>query len=251
MANLQVPGATRTLNILKELASHGPIPAAVLARNLNLPRSSVYHLLNAMQEQEFVTYYPEDRTWGLGVSVFEIGSAYLRHEPLERIARPLLAGLVKTKKFPMVAHLGILHGNETMYLLKEAAAPPMTLVTEIGIRLPAQLTATGRAILAYLPQSQVRALFSANKTLVTRTSTGPSSFTELSKILINENKQGFAREVGQVTEGYQSIAMPILDRSTRPIAGVGITFRQTDASHEPELLRDLNKITKEIAKRVH
>lgn len=251
MTNPQVPGATRTLNTLRELASHGPMQAAVLARNLNLPRSSMYHLLKAMQDQGFVTYYPEDRTWGLGVSVFEIGSAYLRHEPMERLVRPLLANLVSPKKFPLVAHLGILQGNETMYLLKETASQPMTLVTDVGIRLPAQLTATGRAILAQLPEAQVRAIFPNNSSFTSRTGIGPSSFAELKEVLKSERTVGFAKEVGAITAGYQSVAMALVDRSNRPVAAIGLTYKSTDADQEVKLLAELKKVAKELTRRLH
>jgi hypothetical protein len=42
----------------------------------------------------FVVHLPEERRYGLGVTAFEIGSAYLRQEPLARLARPVLARLV-------------------------------------------------------------------------------------------------------------------------------------------------------------
>ncbi|MDI1289963.1 MAG: helix-turn-helix domain-containing protein, partial [bacterium] len=83
--------ATRALAVLRALASSpGPMPASTLARQLGMPRSSMYHLLAAMQSAGFVAHYPEDERWGLGVGAFEIGAAYLRHEPLERFGRPVL-----------------------------------------------------------------------------------------------------------------------------------------------------------------
>jgi len=81
-----VPASTRTLVVLRALAAApGPLTAAGLARDLDLPRSSVYHLLSAMAAEGFVVHYPEDERWGLGVAAFEIGTAYLRQEPLERL----------------------------------------------------------------------------------------------------------------------------------------------------------------------
>ena len=97
------------------------MPAAALARELGLPRSSTYHLLAVLERTGFVVHLPEDaaRT-GSGVAVFELGSAYLRHDPLERLARPLLVRLVD--RVGATAHLGVLHGAETLYLLKEQPA---------------------------------------------------------------------------------------------------------------------------------
>ncbi|MFT5223480.1 MAG: DNA-binding IclR family transcriptional regulator, partial [Glaciecola sp.] len=87
----QVPAAQRTVAILRHLAEHArPVSAAALARDLGLPRSSTYHLLTALAEARFVTHLPEEGRWALGVGAFELGQAYLRERPLERLARPLL-----------------------------------------------------------------------------------------------------------------------------------------------------------------
>ena len=63
-----------------------------------------------------------------------------------------------------------------LYLLKEQPAVariPVTLVTDVGVRLPAHLTANGRSILAHLPAAQVRALFPSARGFVDRTGRGP------------------------------------------------------------------------------
>jgi DNA-binding IclR family transcriptional regulator len=145
--NGTVPALRRGLAVLRLLASHaGPVPAAAIAAELKLPRSTVYHLLTELTNAGFVTHLPEDRRYGLGVAAFELGSAYLRHDPLERLARPLLRRLVD--RVGHTAHLGVLHGPETLYLVREQPRRPQTLVTDVGVRLPAQLPASGRAMLA-------------------------------------------------------------------------------------------------------
>src|SRR5919206_5025319 len=148
-----------------------------IARECNIPKSSAHHLLNVMRARNFVTYYESERAWGLGVAVFEIGSAYLRSGPLQRLGRHLLAEL--TARIGDTSHLAMLHGTEVFYIDKEQPAGSVAkLVTEIGVRLPAHLTAVGRAILAALPAAQIRALY-ANQPLVLRTGHGPTSIDAL------------------------------------------------------------------------
>ena len=48
-------------------------------------------------------------------------------------------------------HLAVLHGRDVLYLVEERAPRRPSLVTDVGVRLPAHLTATGRAMLAALP----------------------------------------------------------------------------------------------------
>ena len=147
----QVPAADQVLRVLRHLAVQaGPVPAAGVARALSLPRSTTYHLLAVLRDQGFVTYLPDQRRYGLGVTAFEVGSAYVRHDPLEHLARPLVAALAH--RADVTVHLGVLHGRETLYLLKEQPPHHPVLVTDIGVRLPAQLTASGRALLAGLPR---------------------------------------------------------------------------------------------------
>ncbi|TCN28560.1 IclR family transcriptional regulator [Kribbella orskensis] len=197
-----------------------------IASAVGLPRSSTYHLLKAMISEGFVVHLPEEKRYGLGVAAFEIGSAYLRHDPLERLARPLLAQLVA--EIGQTAHLGVLHGRELVYLLKEQPPRPVTLVTDVGVRLPATLTASGRALLAELPPAQVRALFPDAESFVRRTDQGPQTLTQLRRILADEKRQGYAVEDSYITPGFSSVASAAVDHAGHPAAAISVTFR-TDA----------------------
>ena len=249
----QVPAAVRTLSVLKLLAaSSGSLPAAVISRNLELPRSSTYHLLQAMEAEGFVSYFPDDRTWGLGVSAFEIGSAYMRHEPLERLARPILRNLVTHVKVPVVSHLGILQGRETLYLLKEVPKARMTLVTDVGVRLPAHLTATGRAIVSRFSDAQVRAIFPNSESLTNRTGNGPQSIAELRDVLATERRRGFAFEDEYVTPGYVSLALPVLDRVGHPTAAISCTLHKSEFNEDVQthIVTALEKSVRDLASRL-
>jgi DNA-binding IclR family transcriptional regulator len=219
-----VPALRRGLALLGVLAGHaGPVSAAALARELDLPRSTTYHLLAELASAGFVAHLAAERRYGLGIAAFELGSAYLRHDPLERLAAPLLRGLVD--EVGHTAQLGVLHGGELLYLLKERPSRPETLVTDVGVRLPAQLTASGRAILAYLPAAHVRALFPDGAGFVRRTDRGPRGLAELRRTLAIERRRGWAVEDGHVTPGFASVAHPVFDHGARPMAAIAVTLR--------------------------
>ncbi|GAA2418816.1 IclR family transcriptional regulator [Actinomadura vinacea] len=245
----QVPAARRALAVLRLLAgAAGPLPASAIARELGLPRSSTYHLLTAMAEDGFVAYVPEDRRWGLGVAAFEIGSAYLRHGPLERLARPLLRRLVD--RVGEIAQLGVLHGSETLYLLKEQPPRHATLVTDVGVRMPAQLTASGRSMLAHLPPAQVRALFPGP--FVDRTGHGPTSLRELRRGLAEDARRGWSTEDGYITEGLASIAACSFDHTGHPTAAITVTFRRESRPEEgwPRLAAQIRATAADLTTRL-
>ena len=178
----QVPAATRALRLLRHLAEQpGPVPLEHLSRALDIPRSSAYHLVNAMVAEGFVVHLEDDRAYGLGPAAFEVGSGYVRQAPLARMARRMLNQLAG--RLGHTVHLAVPHGRDVLYVLEERAPGTPSLVTDVGVRLPASLTASGRAILAAMPAAQVRALFPDASAFVTRHDRGPTSLTQLTRLL--------------------------------------------------------------------
>ncbi|MBN9618207.1 MAG: IclR family transcriptional regulator [Actinobacteria bacterium] len=218
-----VPAADQALAILRYLGRQaGPTPAASIVRDLDLPRSTVYHLLATLADAGFVTRLADERRYALGLAAYELGTGYVRQAPLQRISRVPLADLVD--RVGQSAHLAVLHGREVVYVIEERARGRPPLVTDVGVRLPAQLTASGRAMLARLPGSQVRALFPDAAAFVVRTGIGPRSPSALRSMLVDVRRRGYAVEDGEVTVGFASIASPVLDHSGHPVAGVAVTF---------------------------
>ncbi len=231
-----VPGATSALRVLRYLSLRtSPVPARRIALDLDLPRSTTYHLLQAMAEESFVVHYPEDRTWGVGVAAWEVGQGFTRQEPLARLARVPIARLVDA--LGQSAHLAALYGTDVVYLIEERAAGQARLVTEVGVRMPAHLTATGRAILAGMPPAQVRALYPSHADLVQRTGLGPGSLAELRAILARTRRQGFAEEDSEVTEGFASVAVRLTSASNQ--AAVAVTWRTPPEVDRHAILRQL------------
>ncbi|MFD0077294.1 IclR family transcriptional regulator [Streptomyces sp. NPDC127166] len=235
------PAVARALDMLMYLAARpGLVQAATLARDLGIPRSSAYHILTVLTDRGFVTYVPSEQAYGLGVSSFEVGSAYLRHEPLERLARPILRATAS--RLGQTVHLGILHGAETVYLLKErpparAGDVDIALVTDVGVRLPAHLTANGRAILAHTSEAQLRALFPRPGDLTTRTGRGPRSLPELTGELARERERGWSQEVELVSQGFCSMGVAAFDHNERPVAAISTTWRRHHGRHDTEEVR--------------
>lgn len=219
----QVPAATRALRILRFLASQpGPVPVGRIAQAVGMPRSSAYHLLNAMITEGFVVHVADDRGYGLGLAAFEVGSGFARQEPLQRMARRPLAEL--SNLIRQSAHLAVMHGRDVLYVIEQRYPGRPMLVTDVGVRLPAHLTASGRAILASLPKNQLRALFPDRASFVNRTGSGPRSLSALHSVLTETRRQGYAVEEGEVSQDLTSVAVAVHDHNRHPIAAVAVTY---------------------------
>ena len=231
MAN--APAASQALAVLRLLARHTePVPAVAIARDLALPRSSVYHLLSVLRDQGFVVHLAEERRYGLGVAAFELGSAYTRQAPLQRLARQPLARLVDVTRHS--SHLSVLHGRDVLYVIEERAPGRPSLVTDVGVRLPSQLTASGLAMLASPPPQQVRVLFPSRDVFVQRHGEGPTSLPRLRALLSQVRREGFAVEHGTVTPDFASVAAPVLDHTGHPVAGIAVTYPAGEVSEDEQ-----------------
>jgi DNA-binding IclR family transcriptional regulator len=245
----QVPAATRTLRVLRFLASQpDPVPLERLASALDLPRSTAYHLVNAMIEQGFVTHIAEDRRYCLGVAAFEVGIGYARQAPLQRIAHRPLAILVD--RIGQSAHLAVPHGRDVLYVLEERAPGRAPLVTDVGVRLPAHLTASGRAIMAALPENQVRALYPDKSAFVDRHGRGPRSLKALRSVLSETRRRGYATEDGEVTPGFASIAVAVLDHNGIPLGGIATTYDAREEVDLPVLVEAVSTTARTISRRL-
>lgn len=170
------------LSVLRYVASQGgPVGATAILRDTGLPRSTTYHLLTAVIDDGFVVHLPEERKYALGVTAHELGTGYSRQAPLQRIARFPMAQLVaRTKR---TAHLAVMHRREVIYVIEEQAKRQTDLVTDAGVRLPAHLTASGRAMLAAMSAAQLAALYPGPEAFPTRYENGAHSVEALNELL--------------------------------------------------------------------
>ena len=239
----KAPAADATLRILRLMSEQrGPVAAATIARTLELPRSTVYQLLATLAEHGFVIPLPELKKYGLGVAAFELSSGFNRQQPLTRVGAPVLARLVD--ELGLNGHLTVLLGRDVVYLVEERAPHGPYLVTDVGVRLPAHLTASGLAMLAGLPSAQVRALYPDRSSFTVRTGAGVSTYRELSAALNQTRERGYAVEDSSVTEGLTSVAVAVPDHVGWPAASVAVTF---DNAREVDLDATAERIARAAA----
>ncbi len=219
-----VPALRRGLAVLRLLASHaGPMTATAIAGELGLPRSTTYHLLGELAEAGFVTHLPEERRYGLGVAAFELGSAYLRHDPLERLARPLLRRLVERVGATRAPRRAARRGNAV------PAAGAARPAADAGHR---RRRAAAGAAPGVRPRHAGQAARGAGAGAVPGPGqfrrphrSRPADLPSLRRLLAVERRRGWAVEDGHVTPGFASVAAAVLDHGDRPVAAISVTFR--------------------------
>ena len=153
------PAVTRAAGILDLLAENGGVPAgpSELARRLGLPKSSIANICSALADAGLVRRVGTG--FALGRRLAELGGAYLANVDLVQefyeTCLELPAASVET------VQLAILDGAEMTYLARHDGRQPVRLTSQIGRRLGASHTATGKAALATLDRHEIRGRFEA------------------------------------------------------------------------------------------
>lgn len=212
----KVPAATHTLAILRLLmTTDAPISAARIAAQLRLPRSTTYQLLKVMVDAGFVMHLKSHRTYGLGVAAYSLAQAYSTQQPLVRASTRHAQALAKLAGGS--AHVSRLSsGMEVLYVLEERSAAAVSLITDVGVRLAAERTASGRAMLAALPDAELKARVDA---------AGLGWQWQKIRTMVQQVRlRGWAEETEEVSVGQSSIAAAVLDHTGRPAAALAVTF---------------------------
>src|SRR6187200_3544166 len=148
------PAVTRAAAILDLLAENGSVAAgpSELARRLGLPKSSIANICGALADAGLVRRVGTG--FALGRRLAELGGAYLATIDLVRefydACLELEAGSEET------IQLAVLDGSEMTYLARHDGRQPVRLTSQIGRRLPATVTATGKAALASLADGDLQ-----------------------------------------------------------------------------------------------
>jgi DNA-binding IclR family transcriptional regulator len=125
-----------------------------------------------------------------------------------------------TEKTSESSHIGIVEGNEIIYLQKVECKNPIRLFTHIGKRNPIHCSGTGQVILAYQSESLIEEFLSQELRSFTRYSITNSYL--LKEKLRQIKEQGYAIIDSELHDDIISIASPIFNGKNDVIAAINI-----------------------------
>jgi DNA-binding IclR family transcriptional regulator len=199
-----------------------PMTLARLASDLALPKSSVHGLCTTLVSFGYLRRQA-DGTFLIGPRVMGLAEAFVAGTDVAQEFNALWGsgGLVAEE----TVVLSVLSGNEALYVAVRNGARPLGLAFNVGMRLPAYLSGSGKAMLAQLPAEEVRQRFAGQ--LSTRlTSKGPRDLESLLRELALTRRRGWSVDDETVREGVASFGAPVFDASGRPVAGVAVCIHK-------------------------
>ena len=218
-----VPAVSRALTLLDRLAQQRePMSLALLTSELALPKSSVHGLCNTLVSFGYLRRQP-DGGFLIGPRVMSLAEAFVAGTDVAQEFNALWADAGTAPEETVV--LSVLSGTDALYVAVRNSARPLGLAFNVGMRLPAYLSGSGKAALAQRPPDEVRKLFSAGlHTHFTRK--GPREVEGLLKELAATRKRGYSIDDEAVREGVYSFGAPVFDASGEAVAGVGVVINK-------------------------
>lgn len=196
----------RALAVLEALADRSePIGITELAARIGLPKSVVHYHLNALTKNRFVT--SRDGRYGLGYAAVRLGRNAYAHSDLRSRANPHMTSLREATEETVT--LSSLLGRERIYIDQLVSPHEIKMSVELGRAYPLHAGASGKAMLAFLPeQMRESILASVLERLTDRTPTDSDALTaELAHI----RELGTAASRSERQSGAASVAAPIFD----------------------------------------
>ena len=156
-ANARETGIARTMQILDFLHRHQrPIALAELARKLDAPRSTTYNLVRQLEECGLLEVASDDGRLFFGQKVYLWGLDYIRENALVRRGREMVDALAESTG--ETAELCMLRSGRYTIVHMCPGARPFRISSAPGLQIPLPWTATGRLLLAGMPQEEIDAL---------------------------------------------------------------------------------------------
>lgn len=205
-----VPAVDQASRILICLARNPSFKMTLtdICKNVGIHKSKGYSILNTLQRYGLVHKDALGKTYSLGFGLISLSRKVLDNLNYEAIAGPYLEKLARQTH--STALLGIIDNKNVFVVAKREADQTVGVTTRIGHRFSITHGAHGKAIVAFLPESdrerilqQDRLFFHGNASRFNR------------KRLEGEIKQccknGYAVDMGELNPGINVIASPLFD----------------------------------------
>lgn len=190
-----------------------------IATRLALPKASASRLLRAMREAGMLETIGATKRHRPGRMMLDLAAAFRRSSRLIERAGVVVAAA--SRRFGHTGYVSVREGREVTAVADFEGSNALRVVSNIGRRLPAHLSATGRTLLARLPAADVATLYA-----------GRPEAVELLALLERVRAQGYALSLQDTTPGVDGIAVAVADPASDEAVSLCLVYPHALVSPE-------------------
>jgi len=197
-----------------------------------IPMPTAFRIVSTLEEDGFLDRSPEG-VLQPGLSVLTLGSAALRGSSLVQVSERALRHLAETTG--ETVNLGVLMGDQVLYLARLKNADLVTANVQVGSTLPAIYTSMGKLLLANLSPDALEAAIGNHSFAGQAGPNAVGSRAELDERLAGIREQGYAIQDQELAMGLRSVSVPVLGANQVLVAAINIAV--SSSRHTVETLR--------------
>ncbi|QHI97694.1 helix-turn-helix domain-containing protein [Xylophilus rhododendri] len=211
---------------------------ATLTEALDWPASTSSRVLVQMAEVGWLERDAVTRQYRLGPLVSELAAAQRQGaSTLQAQAHDALVAVCA--RTGHAAHLSVLDGTHSVLVEHFTGFQPLQVMSPVGSRLPAHVTAMGRVLLSRLSDAEFELRYAAapwplNPPAPPRC---PQTLAELRARVAEARRQRFDVAVDEGLPGIAAVATTLFDPVGRSVIGLAVSFAAQVAATEVERVR--------------
>ncbi|TFV63188.1 UNVERIFIED_ORG: IclR family transcriptional regulator [Bacillus sp. AZ43] len=210
------------LAVLEAVSERQPVGVSELSRAMDLPKSTTQRMLLTLGGLGWIRSSDDEPTrWSLTAKAMAIGSRHRADQEIRRVAEPAMHTL--SAATGETVHLSVPEERQIVLLDKIEGRHPVRTHTTVGHGAPLHTTASGKAVLAAMPEPQAAALLRAAP-LEALTAQTDTDVDDLLKELERVRRQGYAVTVGTRHPDVAAVGAAILDAQQRPVATLSLSL---------------------------
>jgi len=215
-----VPAVTRAMALLDLLAQQREaLNPTQLATRLQLPKSSVHGLCNTLASRGYLRRH-DDGSYFIGPGVMGLANAFVSRTGAAQEFANLWHELGTLPDETVI--LSVLAGTDVVYIAARNGLRPLGLAFTVGMRLPAHLAASGKAMLAFHDEASLRKLYGPLRLQRRHEAGGTMTLKALLDELAQVRRRGWSIDDEGVREGVYCLGAPVFDASGEAVAGIGV-----------------------------
>lgn len=227
-----VKSAERVLSILELIAPNRQgLKHSEIARALHIPSSSLSALLSSLVTRRYLFFDPVNNLYRLDSQVLALAGQYLGGLDIVEISRLVVRNL--SAATGESAALAVRAGTDIMILCREDSPQVIRRTIQIGERNPLYATASGKVILANLPEPEIEQYLSEVE-LSPLTQRTVKDVQSLRSELIKARSSGYAYNRGESADGLVACAAPVFDMHGKIIAAISVSLPISRLTEERE-----------------
>lgn len=188
-----------------------------ICNTVGIHKSKGYSILSAFVKYGFVLKDPDDKTYSLGPGVISLSRKVLDNLNYSELVGASLEMLSKATQ--STAFFGIISEESLIVVAKREADMKIGVTVGIGHRFPITWGAHGKAILAFMDEERQKRVLSRKK-LYFHGEPDKLDMERLHTEITIYKKNGYAVDIGQMSNGVNAVASPVFGTGRNPIGAV-------------------------------